>query len=530
MAHAPAREIPRLNLPTKPAPELGQIIAVINRWADAVQTTLTQHGTSTAVANRTANAAQATATQASNSFNGGDVSINALGTATATQNYDSHVLSFHGSLWNGTDPGDDSWKLQVTESGSALNDGSDLQLNHSSISGGAGRWHVNSDSIIGPPGSATASANFNSFAFDLEGSYWDGATQFMLWEYSNSTTPSSGNSALNARFNLYPIWTGTIQPSYTADFSIGGTGVNPAVGNPVAHPYWVLKAYPVSDGHTATLQHTAFTADRTITFPDGDSNTIQPLTSGAAHKWLTHIDASGTQSLSQPAASDLSDGTTGSGAVVLANSPLFAAKVTVPALVSASANPATVGTVELAVSDVIAWRNNANSGNLRLGVDAGDNLELVGGFNGINFKGNNLSQVTNIQSDSANIAASGFILMSATDEIAWRNAANTGDLFLAKDASDRLTFGGNTVAAPVYNAAGTLQNSAHIVQDTVTLSGGTATVTLSGSAAFSSATSYTCTANDQTATNPVKVTQNSGSSITFTGTGTDVIRYIAVGN
>jgi len=83
----------------------------------------------------------------------------------------------------------------------------------------------------------------------------------------------------------------------------------------------------------------------------------------------------------------------------------------------------------------------------------------------------------------------------------------------------------------VYNHSGAIQNNeaTHIVQDTVTLAAGTATVTLTAPAAFLSATSFTCTANDQTANASVKVTQTSGTSLTFTGTGTDVLRFICIG-
>ena len=82
----------------------------------------------------------------------------------------------------------------------------------------------------------------------------------------------------------------------------------------------------------------------------------------------------------------------------------------------------------------------------------------------------------------------------------------------------------------IYNSTGTRQTIAHVVVDMTTLSSGTKTITLTGASVFSSSSSYTCVAIDETAANPVKVTQTSGSSITFTGTGTDVIRYICVGN
>lgn len=88
-----------------------------------------------------------------------------------------------------------------------------------------------------------------------------------------------------------------------------------------------------------------------------------------------------------------------------------------------------------------------------------------------------------------------------------------------------------TFPAGVYNANGTVQTATpHIVQDTATLAAGTVTVTLTGSAVFTSATSYTCTADDDTSIAATKVLQNSGSSITIQGTGTDVVRFICVGN
>lgn len=144
--------------------------------------------------------------------------------------------------------------------------GTDLQWEHPG-SGGVGRFHVDSDFLVGPPGTATSGGNFNSFAWDNEGSYWDGTqAQNDLWEMPVSTTPATGG-VINSRENLYPIFTGTCT-GCTADLTIGGTGVNPAQGNPVTTPYWDFLAYPVSDGHTLTLEHTMLTANRLVNFPD----------------------------------------------------------------------------------------------------------------------------------------------------------------------------------------------------------------------------------------------------------------------
>ncbi|MFB3916087.1 MAG: hypothetical protein ACE14M_05125 [Terriglobales bacterium] len=221
---------------------------------------------------------------------------------------------------------------------------------------------------MSPPGTATASENFNSFAWDNEASYWhSGAATYALWEMAASVTPDSG-SPVNIRENLYPIFLDG-DTSSTADFAIGGTGVNSARGNPVTTAYWVLKAYPVSDGHTATLQHTTLSADRTYTFPDGDgtlatiewvqaqgygagsgggvtsvgmtgdgtvfstvvsgspitsSGTLAPSLKAQTAKYVLAGPASGASTaptFRQLSTADLSDGVTGSGAIVLADAP-----------------------------------------------------------------------------------------------------------------------------------------------------------------------------------------------------------------
>jgi hypothetical protein len=109
-----------------------------------------------------------------------------------------------------------------------------------------------------------------------------------------------------------------------------------------------------------------------------------------------------------------------------------------------------------------------------------------------------------------------------------------GEKYLATDTNELIigTAGGNfLLGLPVFIAAGTRVSSAHIVADRVTLSaGGTATVTLTGLAAFTSATSYQITAVDMTANHSLLVIQSSGTSFTITGTGSNVVSFICVGN
>jgi hypothetical protein len=98
------------------------------------------------------------------------------------------------------------------------------------------------------------------------------------------------------------------------------------------------------------------------------------------------------------------------------------------------------------------------------------------------------------------------------------------------------TLGGNgslqANTIPVgYSRSGSVLARFHIVEDTGTLSEGTLTVTLTGSAVYSIATSYNCSAQDTTTpANRITSTYSSGSRIVFTGTGTDAFNYTCWGN
>lgn len=88
----------------------------------------------------------------------------------------------------------------------------------------------------------------------------------------------------------------------------------------------------------------------------------------------------------------------------------------------------------------------------------------------------------------------------------------------------------NLTAVPTtYNHSGTQQTAAHVIRDRCTL-GTDCAVTLVGSAVFTSSSTYDCTAIDRTGANSIQFAPSSGSAFTLTGTGTDLISYICVGN
>jgi hypothetical protein len=116
--------------------------------------------------------------------------------------------------------------------------------------------------------------------------------------------------------------------------------------------------------------------------------------------------------------------------------------------------------------------------------------------------------------------------------------ARIGSIFLRADGGGgtnvytKQTGTGNTgwSSLPVLRGpTGTAAPNSFTVIGTCTL-GTDCAVTLTGAAVFTSSTSYTCNAQDQSAAAATRVVQSSGSAFTVTGTGTDVIRYSCEGN
>jgi hypothetical protein len=88
----------------------------------------------------------------------------------------------------------------------------------------------------------------------------------------------------------------------------------------------------------------------------------------------------------------------------------------------------------------------------------------------------------------------------------------------------------STVTARTYDVNGAELMGYHMVVGSSTLVLGTKTVTLSGSAAFTSNSSYKCMPTESTGLNLTAITYASGSSFTVLGVGTDAIGWVCVGN
>jgi hypothetical protein len=88
----------------------------------------------------------------------------------------------------------------------------------------------------------------------------------------------------------------------------------------------------------------------------------------------------------------------------------------------------------------------------------------------------------------------------------------------------------NIAIGPIYNGGGLFQNlSPHLVSDSCTL-GTNCSVTLAGPSVFTNSGSYQCTCTDRTSAAACEFVPSSGSAFTLTGTGTDVLGYVCVGD
>lgn len=83
---------------------------------------------------------------------------------------------------------------------------------------------------------------------------------------------------------------------------------------------------------------------------------------------------------------------------------------------------------------------------------------------------------------------------------------------------------------PIFDHTGAAKTPSHAVVDTCTLALGSCTVTLTGSSAFTSSTSYSCTGADQSLAATLSTISNiSGTSFYVKGSLSDVVRYMCIG-
>jgi hypothetical protein len=117
---------------------------------------------------------------------------------------------------------------------------------------------------------------------------------------SGPTAPTNGPSGAPV---LYQCWVNTTTNPAVYEIYDGASWLTIGTINTVGHA-WLLNA-------------------ATLPFPGASTLGGVETVTCAAHSWVSSLSTGGVFGCAQPAASDLSNGTTGSGAVALANSPTF---------------------------------------------------------------------------------------------------------------------------------------------------------------------------------------------------------------
>lgn len=125
-----------------------------------------------------------------------------------------------------------------------------------------------------------------------------------------------------------------------------------------------------------------------------------------------------------------------------------------------------------------------------------------------------------------------FYVTNSNDTIYDTSFTSSATIFGNTGVTTGYNFGSATAllltTMPTYTNAGAL-GALHAVNGTATLSSGSATVTLTSPASFTSSSTYSCIATDQTAANAVKVANSSATQFVVTGTSSDVIAYQCMG-
>jgi hypothetical protein len=167
-----------------------------------------------------------------------------------------------------------------------------------------------------------------------------------------------------------------------------------------------------------------------------------------------------------------------------------------------------------------AWVHTGNF------TTTGQITALPGGGNGVQITGTNSTGVPTITTFGA---ASNITLSIGTKGAAPVQVAAQFQALSGATVTGNISATGQGTM-PVYGNTGTAFNAQHMTVGYQALAGGTATVTFSGVGAFTSATSYVCTATDSSGSAAVMAQPLSGTSLTLSGNAADTIGYQCVGN
>ena len=151
----------------------------------------------------------------------------------------------------------------------------------------------------------TGVLNYNPFTGTLSATTFAGtataATEVSITQtVSGSYYPVMANTSIAGAGNtMYVDATGVFRINSGVVYA---TGLNAATEALTANTNQLV----LGTTNTTTVTMASLTGSHIFTLPDAASNPIRPLGSGTVHEWVSYIDATGAQNLTQPAFSDIS--------------------------------------------------------------------------------------------------------------------------------------------------------------------------------------------------------------------------------
>lgn len=206
----------------------------------------------------------------------------------------------------------------------------------------------------------------------------------------------------------------------------------------------------ITNANLATMPNDTFKGNISgITATPSDLTINQVVTTLGALTSIGTIDTNGAGSdgltrtgsiLFAQSASATEPGMVNTTTQVFAGAKTFNTSVKSPAFISSTANPATVGAVELANGDNLAWRNAGNTANENLTVDSSNNLNYSGpgiATNGLILEGSTSGTFT----QQANAVTTPYT-------VKWPAIQGTVGTVPTNDGSGNLTWGATSGFTP----------------------------------------------------------------------------------
>jgi hypothetical protein len=413
------------------------------------------------------------------------------GTATSGANFPSMVAAFMGTYWNGTVSSADRWKLQDIL-GAGINPTSTLNFAHVGSTGAA---NVAMPALT--VGSFVSAATHNSATANpaASGVFNLAATDKLCWRNAANTgdvcvsKDSSDNLSLpqtsNTNLVLAPTSTATSSNNFTGGSVKWGASVwngSAAVSNqwtmgrtvsttgaPTFDILFFTPPSPIVGTNTPTIQLSTLgtaTSGANFNSPILDwQSSYWNGSAGTQDQWFaqsqlgagtnptttlsfTHSGTSGTAAVSVPSLSSVGavSGTTFAGTAFTGSSFAASGAVNGATFNTVTANPATTGVFNLSAADKTCWRNAGNTADVCLSKNGSDALSAA------NLTATSAVTAATHNTATANPATTGIFNLAAADKTCWRNAGNTADVCLSKNASDALSAANLTATSAVTGA------------------------------------------------------------------------------